>query len=100
MDPLFVWKMLGGLPPPSGLLKRSQVQPRWCQQGLPLLRCPPKDGPEVVAPSSLDDAGLESSHGPERVDAAELFPSEDGARIVGGIGSLKAVAQFLEVYLG
>ena len=48
---------------------------------------PSEDGPEIMAPASLDDTGLESSRGLERVDAAELLPSEDGARIAGGVGS-------------
>ena len=34
---------------------------------------PPEDGLEVMAPPSLDDAGLGSSHGLERVDATEFF---------------------------
>jgi len=48
----------------------------------------------------LDDAGLESSHGLERVDAAEQLPSADGARIAGGIGFSRATVQSLEVSSG
>ena len=61
---------------------------------------PSKDGTEVIAPPRLDDAGLESSHGLERVNTAELLPSEDSARIAGGVGSLRAAAPFLKVSSG
>jgi len=60
----------------------------------------PEDGIEAMVPLTLDDVGLESSHGLERVDATEHLLSADGARIAGGIGSSGDVVWSLKVSLG
>jgi len=60
----------------------------------------PEDRTEAMTSPTLKDPGLESSHGVERVDAVGHLPAADGAGIVGGVDSLGAVAQSLEVFLG
>ena len=60
--------------------------------GLSTIMLPPVDGTEAMVPSSLDDAGLETSHELERVDTADHLLFADGARIANGVGSSGAAA--------